>query len=495
MKRRTLCASALAIAASGLVPFRRALSQGSAATGSVTAIRSDGKQATLTQAEVQELAGSLHGGLLLPGHAEYDDARRLWNAAFDRHPALIARCANADDVARTVEFARSHTLLTAVRGGGHSISGQSACEGGLMIDLAPMKGIHVDPRTKTARAEPGVLLGDFDRETQAFGLATTAGTVTHTGIAGLTIGGGMGRLARKFGLSCDNLLSVDIVTAGGKRLKASAHENPDLFWGVRGGGGNFGIVTAFEFQLHALGPQVLGGVVLFPYAQAHDILAALVEFTERAPDEMYMTPLVINMPEGRAVGFEACYCGDHLDVGERLLAPLKSLGKPIVDQVAAKPYLEMQASSDWMFPPGRNYYFKSGFVSTVSPAMIDEIVRRFETAPPWLRNIPLIHAGGAMGRVKRDATAFWNRHAQHDVAVWAGWDDRSESERDVSNVRELWRAFEPFTKGYYVNTDMPDDEQRLRATYGDNYPRLVQLKNKHDPTNLFRLNANIRPTV
>jgi len=493
MQRRTLCASALSIAAANLIPLRRVLAQVTT-DHDLTAVRTDGKSVTLTPAEIRELSSSLPGGVLTSGQNGYDDARRLWNGAFDRHPALIVRCTSATDVVHAVDFARSHSLLTAVRGGGHSVSGQSSCDGGLMIDLSPMKAIHVNAESRTARVEPGVLLGDMDRATQASGLATTAGTVTHTGVAGLTLGGGMGRLARKLGLACDNLRSVEIVTAEGKQLRASSQENADLFWGVRGGGGNFGIVTAFEFRLHPIGPIVLGGVTLFPYTNAREVLGALAEFAERSPDEMYLTPFVARAKDGLAVGFETCYCGTP-EAGERLLAPIRRLGKSVVDTVSAKPYVEVQAASDAVFPPGRGYYFKSGFVSSISPKLIDEIVGRFEGAPPWLHNIPLIHAGGAMGRVKPDATAFWNRHALHDVAVWAAWDKASESDRDVVAVRGFWRALQPYTSGYYVNTDIPDDEKRLRETYGDNYPRLVQLKNKYDPTNLFRLNANIRPTV
>ena len=493
MKRRILCASALSIAAANLIPLRRVLAEVTA-DHDLAAVRTDGKSVTLRSAEIRELSSSLPGGVLLAGQNGYDDTRRLWNGAFDRHPALIARCTTAEDVVHAINFARSHSLLTAVRGGGHSVSGQSSCDGGLMIDLSPMKAIHVDAARRTARVEPGVLLGDMDRATQASGLATTAGTVTHTGVAGLTLGGGIGRLARKLGLACDNLRSVEIVTADGKQLRASSRENPDLFWGVRGGGGNFGIVTAFEFQLHPIGPKVYAGTMLFPYAQAREILGALVEFAERAPDEMYLTAFVGRMPDGLAVGFESCYCGAP-DAGERLIAPLRRLGKPTLDALSAQPYVQVQASTDGLFPPGRGYYIKSGFVSSVDPKLIDEIVGRFEGAPPWVNNVLLIHAGGAMGRRKPDATAFWNRHALHDLAVWASWDKSSESSRDVVAVRGFWQALEPYTRGYYVNTDIPDDEKRLRETYGDNYPRLVQLKNKYDPTNLFRLNANIRPST
>jgi FAD/FMN-containing dehydrogenase len=446
----------------------------------------------VSRGDIEAFRASLRGQLILPGDADYERARKLWNGSFDRRPALIARCAGAADVIQSVNFARESGLLTAVRGGGHSLSGQSVCDDGLVIDLSAMKGIRIDPVAKTAQAQPGVLLGELDREMQAFGLVTTLGTVSETGIAGLTLGGGLGRLARKFGLSCDNLRSVDIVTADGKLLHASARENTDLFWAVRGGGGNFGVVTNFEYQLHPFDPNVLSGTVLFPFAEARKVLVALTEFASAAPDEMYLNPIIAASPSGRVVGFEVCYCGSPAE-GERLLAPLKKLGKPVVDQISVRTYLQVQASYDGGVPAGRGYYFKSGFLPRVTTAMVDEIVDAFADAPPSLTSLPLIHLGGAVARVKPDATAFWNRAAHHDLAVWASWDNPADSSRMVADVRAFWRKLEHLSKGYYINTDTPDDERRLRETYGGNYERLVQIKTKYDPTNLFRLNANIRP--
>ena len=446
----------------------------------------------VSRGDIEAFRASLRGQLILPGDADYDRARKLWNGSFDRRPALIARCAGAADVIQAVNFARASGLLTAVRGGGHSLSGQSVCDDGLVIDLSAMKGIRIDPVAKTAEAQPGVLLGELDRETQAFGLVTTLGTVSETGIAGLTLGGGLGRLARKFGLTCDNLRSVDIVTANGKFLHASAHENPDLFWAVRGGGGNFGVVTNFEYQLHSFDSNVLSGTVLFPFAEARKVLVALTEFAAAAPDEMYLNPIIAASPSGRVVGFEVCYCGPRAE-GERLLAPLKKLGKPVVDQISVRTYLQVQSSYDGGVPAGRGYYFKSGFLPRVTAPMVDEIVDSFSEAPPSLTSLPLIHLGGAVAHVKPDATAFWNRGAHHDMAVWASWDNPADSTRMVADVRAFWRKLEHLSKGYYINTDTPDDERRLRETYGGNYERLVQIKTKYDPTNLFRLNANIRP--
>jgi FAD/FMN-containing dehydrogenase len=503
--RRGFIGSALAAAAGTLLPACRVWADAGsteAIPSPIAAIALSGQAISLSQSDVKDLRASLRGQLLLAGDDGYDRVRRLWNGAFDRHPALIARCAGAADVIQAVNFARSHELLTAVHSGGHSISGQSSCDGGLMIDLSPMKGIRVDPVRKTANAQAGVLLGEFDRETQAFGLATTLGTASDTGIAGLTLGGGQGRLARKFGLSCDNLLSVDIVTADGKLLHASEQENADLFWGIRGGGGNFGVVTTFEYRLHPLGPKIFAGNRVYPLSQARSILQALREFCEAAPDEMTisasLTASAPGVPAGRYLAFEAVYCG-VVSEGERLLAPLGKLGKPLFDDVSAKTYIAAQlglsGASPAPLPPGLNVYVKSGFLRNLPDSLIDVSLQRFGAAPPWVDELGIGQLGGAMARVRPEATAYWNRLAQYEVILDGAWTDRSQEQQNLKEGRALWTAFEPFTEGYYVNTEPSADEKRLRATYGNNYPRLVQLKNKYDPMNLFRLNANIKPTV
>jgi Berberine and berberine like/FAD binding domain len=346
------------------------------------------------------------------------------------------------------------------------------------------------------------LLGELDRETQAVGLATTLGTASDTGIAGLTLGGGQGRLARKFGLSCDNLLSVDIVTADGRLLRASEQDNPDLFWGIRGGGGNFGVVTTFEYRLHPLGPKVLAGNKVYPLAQASGILQALREYCEGAPDEMTISAALTGsapgVPKGKYIAFEVVYCG-ALAEGERLLAPLQKLGKPLYDDVVAKSYIAAQlgltGASPAPLPPGLNVYVKSGFLRSFSDELIETAIQQFKTAPGWLDEIGFGQLGGAMARVKPDATAYWNRLAKYDLLIDGAWGDRSQDRPNLEAGRAVWSVFEPCTAGYYVNTEPSADEKRLRATYGDNYVRLVQLKNKYDPKNLFRLNANIKPTV
>jgi FAD/FMN-containing dehydrogenase len=500
-----LAAATAAAATATLLPAGRLWADAGSAAGmpsQIAAVSLSGKPISLSLSDVKDLRASLRGQLLLAQDEGYDQARRLWNGAFDRHPALIARCAGAADVVQAVNFARSHDLLTAVRGGGHSLSGQSSCDGGLMIDLGPMKGILIDPVRLTAIAQAGVLLGELDRESQAFGLATTLGTASDTGIAGLTLGGGQGRLARKFGLSCDNLLSVDIVTAEGKLLRASEQENADLFWGIRGGGGNFGVVTTFEYRLHPLGPKVLAGNRVYPLSQATAILQALREFSATAPDEMTisasLTRSAPGVPAGQYIAYEVVYCG-ALPEGERLLTPLSKLGKPLFDDVVAKTYIAAQmglsGASPAPLPPGLNVYVKSGFLHEISDNLINTSLQHFGTAPPWLDEVGFGQLGGAVARVKPAATAYWNRGAKFDLLIDGAWADRSQDRQNLQAGRALWDVLQPFTDGYYVNTEPSADEKRLRATYGENYPRLVQLKDKYDPRNLFRLNANIKPTL
>jgi len=495
--RRSFVNATLAGAVGALLPVRGSWADGAgsaAVPAEIAARTGSGKSISLAVSDIKDFDASLRGDLIRAGDAGYDAARRLWNPAFDHHPALIARCSGAADVVQAVQFARSHDLLTAVRGGGHSLSGQSGCDGGLVIDLSTMKGIRVDPVRQRADAEPGVLLGEFDQESQAFGLATTLGTAPDTGIAGLTLGGGFGRLDRRFGLACDNLRSVDIVTADGALRHASAQENQDLYWGVRGGGGNFGVVTSFDYQLHSLGPRVLAGYRAFPLDQARSVMAALTEFAENMPDEMYVAFDIGRWEKQPTVGYEAFYSGAPSD-GERLLAPLQKLGKPVYDDVAIKTYVAAQGVTGKVRaePSKTVIYYKSGFVGDLSATLIDELVRRFETSPPVVQGLVLFRHGGAAVRVNPGATAFWNRWMKYTLLLIGSW-DRSHNDASVRTARAFWGGLEPFTHNYYVNTDVYEGEQRLRATYGDNYPRLVKLKDRYDPKNLFRLNANILPT-
>jgi hypothetical protein len=468
----------------------------------LAALSGAGKPVMLAAADIRDLRAGLHGTLLLAQDAGYDSARKLWNPSFNRHPALIARCADAADVSRAVNFARGHGLRMAVRGGGHSLSGQSMCDGGLVIDMSLMKGIDIDTKGRLARAQGGVLLGELDRRTQALGLATTLGTATDTGIAGLTLGGGMGRLMRKYGLACDNLRSVELVTADGERRRASARENPELFWGVRGGGGNFGVATAFEYHLHPLAHKVLSGERIYPYSQARTVLAALAELAARAPDELSLGAEVFNSTHGpqvgRFVGWSVDYIGDP-NVGQRLLEPLNRLGKPLFDSIGAVSYLAAQGAegaATVAVPSQTTIYTKSGFLPSLSPPLFDELVRRFEALPGGLdASAGMSQMAGAMARIAPTATAFWNRPAAFDFLIDGNWNDPSRAEQYIGAIHSLWDAVVPFTEGYYVNTEPGADDKRLRATYGENYPRLVRLKNQVDPANLFALNANIKPTV
>jgi hypothetical protein len=493
MKRRTFCASAISTLTAASLPWQRAFAAAGGA-GEVPAIGAAGQQLVLQPTAIDELRGALRGQLLLPGQDGYDAARRIWNGAFDRKPALIARCAGAADVVQAVDFARSNALLVAVRGGGHSLSGQSVCEGGMMIDLSPMKAIRVDPTARTARLEPGVLLGQFDREAQAFGLATTAGTVSHTGAAGLTLGGGFGRIGRKFGLTCDNLVEADLVTAEGRLLRVSAQDNPGLLWGLRGGGGNFGVVTSFEYRLHAVDPMMHGGPLVLPFAGARTLLRSFADFIAGASDGLYVDVAIVPTPDGqRVVVFDVCHSGPAPAV-ERELAQLRKLGQPLQDGLRPRTYVDIQRAGDDSYPFGRSYYIKSGFMRAITPRMIDAVVDYLESAPLPTGIIGFSHMGGAISRVKPGATAFWHREAQHSLMMIGFWDEAGSAERAMQWVRGGWKSFEPLTDGFYVNEMSYDEaDRRIRGNYGANYPRLAALKQQYDPANFFRFNANIKP--
>ena len=490
MKRRTLCGAGLAAFAAASLPYGRLLAAG---VTEVPAIGLDGKQLLLRPVDIEDFRKRLRGHLLLAGEEGYDGARLIWNRAFDRKPALIARCAGAADVTEAVNFARAQGLLTAVRGGGHSLSGQSVCDGGLLIDLSLMNGIRIDPLAKRARIEPGVRLAEFDQEAQAFGLATPLGTVSDTGAAGLTLGGGFGRLTRKYGLACDNLVSADLITADGRFMKVSAQDNPELLWALRGGGGNFGVVTSFEYRLHAVGPTLFGGELVFPFTQARAVLRGFADFIAGAPDELFVFWFLAPDPDHqRVLIFNVCYCGP-VGGAEGMLEPLRKLGKPVADGLAATPYVKLQNAMDAGNPP-RRYYIKSGYVKRLTPELGDAMVDHLERSPANNTVIGVAQFGGAISRVKPAATAYWHREASHEVIVTGAWKDPSGAETTTQWVRGAWKTLEPLTAGYYVNHGGYDEsERRIRANYGDNYPRLAALKKRYDPTNLFRLNANIKP--
>jgi hypothetical protein len=449
----------------------------------------------VAEAAVTQLRTRLHGEVILPGDAGYDSTRRVWNGMVDKRPALIVRCAGAADVIGAVTFARDHDLLVSVRAGGHNIAGKAVAEGGVMIDLAGMRSVQVDPAKRTARVDGGATLGDLDRATQVFGLATTAGVVTHTGVAGLTLGGGIGRIGRKYGLACDNLLSAEIVPATGQRLRASATENADLFWGIRGGGGNFGIVTSFEFQLYPVGPTVLGGVVIHSWENAKDALRFYANYSRTAPDELAADAVLLTSPEGqRIVAISACYIGSP-EEGERVLQPLRRFGSPLADQIGPIAYTELQATGDAFFPIGCRYYWKTHFMADISDDAIEATTNHFALVPSPQSVIVFQQYGGAVSRVDRTATAFSHRDAQYDFIPTSVWTDEASSEQQMNWVRNLWQTMQPFsTGGEYVNNLGDEGDDRIAAAYGANHARLVTLKDKYDPRNFFRLNANIRPS-
>lgn len=493
MRRRSFCAGGLAALGAASIPFHRALAADSGAD--IPAVGLDGRELTLKSADIQDLRAGLRGELITVAHPDYASARRLWNPAFDRHPSLIVRCAGAADVRRAVSFSGARGLLTAVRAGGHSVSGQSGCDRGLVIDLSRMRAVEVDPVAKLARVEAGALLGELDREALAFGLATPVGTVADTGVAGLTLGGGVGRLARKFGLTCDNLVAAELVTADGEWRRASATENADLLWALRGGGGNFGVVTSFTFRLHEVTPVMYGGNLQFPITGGREMLRSLGDIIAAAPDELYVDVAMGTAPENvRWLAFNVCYCGPSGEA-ERVVGPLRKLGKPLKDTVAATPYDQLQGSGDLRGLSPLGAYGKGGLVYGITPALVDVMVGATESAPSDGLMMWLQHQGGAISRVPPKASAYFNRGASHNVGVFDSWQmSAADVERRTEWVRHTWTQIEPLTRGQYVNLAATDDrETRVHAAYGDNYPRLAALKKRYDPNNLFRLNANIKP--
>ncbi len=446
----------------------------------------------IPQPALEKFKAYLRGTSLCPGEPGYDAARTIHNASIDHRPAIIARCAGVADVITCVRFAREHELLVSVRGGGHSIAGKAVCDSGLMIDLSGMKGIRVEPTKGTVRAEPGLTLGEFDRETQAFGLATTMGVVSKTGIAGLTLGGGLGWLMRKYGLACDNLISADVVLADGRLLTASATQNDDLFWGLRGGGGNFGVVTSLEYRLHQVGPVLAGGV-FYPTEKTGEVLRFYRDSTTSCPDELNTQVASLTLPEvGRVLGIAGCYCGPIAE-GEKLLKPLRAFGPPMVDLFAPMPYVQFQSMLDPFFPPGRHAYTKANFLNDLSDAAIDTFAE-YATAPSPYTSGVLELLGGVFSRVPPGETAFAHRSYPFNFSIWSNWVDPADSEKNIRWSRDFWDAMSPFMgAGAYVNYLEDEGDPRAREAYGPNFERLVALKNKYDPTNFFRMNHNITP--
>jgi FAD/FMN-containing dehydrogenase len=499
MKRREFCSSAMTTAIAASLPGQQLLAASfpfmSASMASVSAITASGNETTLSQSMLAELQSSLRGELLLMGDTGYDHARAIWNAMIDKHPALIARCEGPLDVVNSINFARDNDLRVSVRGGGHSISGKSVCEGGLMIDMSNMNSVRVDKGARTARADGGCLEGHIDREASLHGLATTGGIVSHTGAAGLTLGGGFGRLCRKYGMACDNLIGADIVTADGTFRHVSADENPDLLWALKGGGGNFGVVTALEYQLHQQNPMVIAGDLVFGWDDARSVLSYYAEYGNQMPDELNLNLTILTTKENeRRVAIEAVWAGDPKDA-DRILANLRGAGKPLVDSVKQVEYTKFQTRLDNSNRHGVYQYMKSSMVNNFSEALVDQIIDMYRPDP--MSKFFFMQAGGAVARVDPTDTAFPHRTAHSNMMRLNAWFEASTKEQRanrIADVRSDWEVLEPYTHGFYVNLN-DDNEKKTHANYGVNYKRLVAAKNKYDPTNLLRLNANIKPTV
>ncbi|MDP9228799.1 MAG: FAD-binding oxidoreductase [Actinomycetota bacterium] len=466
-------------------------------------MNTDPTETKLDQGALRAFEGSLRGELSRPGDPVYDEQRRVWNGSIDRSPALIARCAGVADVISAVRFARDTGLEVAVRSGGHSFPGLSVCDGGIVIDLRPMQEIRVDPDARTARAQAGVLWGELDRETQAFGLATTGGIVTHTGVAGLTLGGGIGWLQRKHGLTIDQLLSVELVTAEGELVKASESENPDLFWGLRGGGGNFGIATDFEFRLHPVGPTVLAGPIFWPLESAPELLRFYREWSAEAPNELMTIVVQRKAPplpfvpaefHGKPVVTVVCCYVGPVEEGEEVVRPLKAFASPLIDLCKPKPYVDHQAMFDASFPHDWWYYMRACDVAVLSDEVIEIAVDNARRIGSPLTAFPIWQLGGAIADVGEQETAFNGRGAGHtfNITGITATADGFDAEREW--VRSFWSALEPHQTGVYVNFLMEEGQERIRRAYGpEKYQRLQTLKRKYDPDNFFRRNQNIPP--
>jgi hypothetical protein len=498
MNRRRFFQSSLGAAVAAALPAQRLFALDATASqvaDGIAAVKLDGSATVLEQAAVAELKSSLRGPLLLAGDPGYDSARRILHPQFDKHPALIVQPSGAADVMNAVDFARERQLLVAVKCGGHSFSGKSTCDGGILVDLSRLRGARIDRAARRAYVEGGSLLGELDRESMACGLVTTAGTVSHTGVGGLTLGGGFGRVARRFGLALDNVMGVDIVTADGQLRHASAEENPDLYWAVRGGGGNFGIVTNFEFALHPMDRTIIGGDVTFPIARARELLTFYADYCHAAPDEQYVDFSMSAPPGGRerTVTIHTCISGPATADADRLLAPLRKLGTPMKDTIRAQDYVAIQRSWDTTDPRNEGEYFKSGLLVGYPAGLVDAVLDGFRPDPG--RGIDFFHqhAGGAIGRTAPDATAFPHRRATVEMFALVTWDLATDGKPHVDYIKDYWSKLLPFTDGYYTNEVADDRPPMLDENYRGNITRLRELKRRYDPMNLFRLNANILP--
>lgn len=442
---------------------------------------------------IDAFKSDFHGQVILPADVSYERARRIWNMSIDKYPGLIARCAGVVDVVRAVNFARVNDLLVAVRGGGHNVGGRATCDDGLVIDLSSMKGVFVDPTQRTVRAQGGATLGDVDRETHLHGLAVPLGVVSRTGIGGLTLGGGSGWLVRKYGFTCDNVLSCEVVTAEGGVVTASDEHNSDLFCGLRGGGGNFGIVTSFLYRAQPVS-NVLGGFVVYPRDQARAVFRHYRAFMATAPEELTAFVALVSMPDGLPVTVvAACYCGDIAE-GERILKPLRAFGVPLADAIQPMPFPVMQQLLDAANPDGNYNYWRSTFLDELSDGALDSIIEHASRAHSPLSGAVIEFYGGAGSRIAPASTAFTQRQSQYNVQMAAQWTDAAENQAHIAWARDFSDALKPYSSSrYLVNYLNDESSDAVRGAFGDSYPRLMELKRKYDPTNFFSLNQNVQP--
>mgnify|MGYP001817440141 CR=1 FL=1 len=502
MKRRQFCRGAVAASMLAAAPWLSGCERKTAAPGatpapdaktadtSLRAVSLNGSEIELEKAAIRELGEALQGEVVLSGHPQYDSVRALWNGMHDKRPALIARCASSEDASKAVTFARERDLLVAVRGGGHSWPGKSSCDDGLMIDLSPINAVRVDSALRRAYAGGGALLNALDTAALEYGLVTTAGVVSHTGVGGYTLGGGFGRLNRKHGLTIDNLRSAEIITADGEIRRASANTEEDLFWALRGGGGNFGVVTEFEYELHPFERNCLSGMLVWPVDQAREVLDFYVDWHRQMSDDLYVGPAMLTMPDGQGViAMEVLYAGDPV-AGEKELEPVRKIGKLLDDSVDLQDYMVMQTQEDATLAHGIRSYAKSGMVGEITPAFADAMIDAYQPDP---RQAIFTHtAGGAVARVGEMETAFPHRNAQTMLVFASFWTDPEHDEACIAGTRQWYSDLQAFTGGYYDNIDFADDG-KIVGNYGPAYDRLSQIKGQYDPGNLFRLNSNIEP--
>ena len=490
MKRRTFCKSTLAVGIAATLPGCSRESTPVDVGSTINAITGDGQELSIATTAVQEFGGALQGNLYLPDDSGYDSARMVWNGMIDKRPALIAQCHTADDVVKAVSFASERNLLVSVKGGGHSFPGKSTCNGGIMIDLSQMHSTNVNVDDRTIRVDGGALLGHIDVAAQPHNLGTTTGIVSHTGVGGFTLGGGYGRTDRFMGLAVDNLLAANIVTASGEVLRASADENPDLFWAIRGGGGNFGVATEFEFRLHPFESTIYGGDAIFKLDV--EFLRLYSELAASLPDEASIEPQIRTDADGNSiVNLQLCYCGD-LAMGEKVMAPVLKIAKPLSAKIGAMEYSVFQTGADAALGHGKQYYLKSGLVTGIAPELAEVIVDHMSRDKPvssWMQ-----HLGGAPSLVAPDAMAYSHRSAALNLGIMVVSEDPAAMDDNIARARAFYKDAEPYMHGFYTNLN-EDTDSKTWSNYGDNYSRLVAAKDKYDPGNLFRLNANIKPSA